>query len=151
MTATPFSRFLYDELQRRRGSPTAALAAVMATPPSLVAFGAIRLLMRVAPDTTRVREELLEIDEGLDNLARAAGAGPERVHPLMKVFAALYRGSLLYAYLHRDGAPCLFVPSCTEFTVRAVSKHGIYRGLLLAGDRFRRCNGAYKGAYVDFP
>ncbi len=69
----------------------------------------------------------------------------------MAVLARVYRRSLLHRHLHRDGPPCRFIPSCTEYTVRAVTKWGLRRGLWMAGGRFRRCRPGYDGDYVDFP
>lgn len=36
-------------------------------------------------------------------------------------------------------SPCRFVPSCSEFALEAVERHGAGRGLLLAGRRLSRC------------
>lgn len=35
---------------------------------------------------------------------------------------------------------CRFYPSCSEYAVEAVQKHGAGRGLLLAGKRLLRCH-----------
>ena len=62
-----------------------------------------------------------------------------------------YRDSALHKRLHRNGARCRFVPSCSEYAIRAVRKHGLLRGALLTGWRLYRCNPENKGPRVDFP
>lgn len=37
-------------------------------------------------------------------------------------------------------ARCRFWPSCSEYAVQAVERHGILRGTVLAGWRVLRCN-----------
>ena len=64
----------------------------------------------------------------------------------------LYKRSWIRRRLHRSmPSRCQFIPSCSEYAVLAVRKYGLLRGLVLIGDRFRRCNPAYQGDYVDFP
>jgi uncharacterized protein len=52
--------------------------------------------------------------------------------------------------LLRSGRPtgCRFVPSCSEFAVEAVTRHGPARGTLLAARRLARC-GPWGGQGVD--
>jgi hypothetical protein len=61
------------------------------------------------------------------------------------------RRSSLYAQAHRDGPVCRFIPSCGEYSILAVEKHGLWRGLWMTGDRLRRCSPSYPGDYLDFP
>lgn len=127
------------------------LATALSTPPSLAAFGAIQLLMRIAPRAPDVRGTADYLRTALEydpQLVRGAWGASQL---FIQTFGHLYRRSLLRAFLHRSGAPCLFVPSCTEYTERAVRKYGLVHGLLLAADRFRRCNGAVTDPFVDFP
>jgi len=70
---------------------------------------------------------------------------------VLELFLAAYQRSAVHTHLHRNGPLCHFIPSCSEYPVRAVRKYGLWRGLRMAGARFRRCNGAYEGDYVDFP
>lgn len=121
--------------QRRRGG---RVLAVLATPLAAAAFAFMRTLQHVTPPA--------QVD------GSALVASPHVLAGrLVRFFAAAYRYSLLYRHLHRQGPPCRFIPSCTEYTVRAVEKQGLRRGLWMAADRFRRCRPAYQGDYVDFP
>ena len=48
---------------------------------------------------------------------------------------------------------CRFVPSCSEYTIEAIEKKGLFKGLLLGAHRILRCNPLCKGGYdpVDKP
>lgn len=35
---------------------------------------------------------------------------------------------------------CRFTPTCSSYAIEAVSKHGIFKGLWLAGKRILRCH-----------
>lgn len=50
-----------------------------------------------------------------------------------KYFSVLYRGN------------CRFIPSCSQFAIQAIKKHGIYKGTNLAKQRLLRCRLPYGG------
>lgn len=70
---------------------------------------------------------------------------------LILMLSRLYSRSPVHRWKHRNGCPCLFIPTCKEYLERAVVQYGPWRGLKLAWRRLRRCNGRYQGPYVDFP
>ena len=45
---------------------------------------------------------------------------------------------------------CKYHPSCSEYAVLAIRKHGVLRGLALASWRLLRCNPWSEGG-VDYP
>jgi uncharacterized protein len=45
---------------------------------------------------------------------------------------------------------CKYHPSCSEYAVLAIRKHGVLRGIPLAGWRLLRCNPWSMGG-VDYP
>jgi uncharacterized protein len=45
---------------------------------------------------------------------------------------------------------CKYHPSCSEYAAQAITKHGVLRGIPLAGWRLLRCNPWSKGG-VDYP
>ena len=46
------------------------------------------------------------------------------------------------------GAPtCKYHPSCSEYAVQAVRRHGLARGSVLAGWRLLRCNPWSRGGF----
>ena len=47
---------------------------------------------------------------------------------------------------------CRFSPSCSDYSIEAVQRHGILRGLVLTCDRLSRCNhGTPLGTYDPVP
>jgi len=46
---------------------------------------------------------------------------------------------------------CKFVPSCSEYFITAVSRHGLRRGLWLASWRILRCHPFTPGGYDPVP
>ncbi|HAZ29675.1 TPA: membrane protein insertion efficiency factor YidD [candidate division WWE3 bacterium] len=42
---------------------------------------------------------------------------------------------------------CRFEPSCSRYTLEAVEKHGVVKGLLLGAWRVLRCNPFNKGGF----
>jgi putative component of membrane protein insertase Oxa1/YidC/SpoIIIJ protein YidD len=78
---------------------------------------------------------------------------PERVHNtrVIRFFVDHYRNSYFYLVIHRRGRNCCYIPSCTDYAVRAVEKYGYVVGLRLASGRFRRCSPEYPHDYLDFP
>ena len=46
---------------------------------------------------------------------------------------------------------CRFYPSCSEYAVQAISKHGVVKGCGLAAYRILRCNPFCKGGVDPVP
>jgi putative membrane protein insertion efficiency factor len=45
---------------------------------------------------------------------------------------------------------CKYHPSCSEYAALAIRKHGVFKGVGLAGWRLLRCN-PWSGGGVDYP
>ena len=45
------------------------------------------------------------------------------------------------------GQRCRYYPSCSEYTVQAIQRFGILRGLVLGGWRLLRCNPWSRGGF----
>jgi putative membrane protein insertion efficiency factor len=68
------------------------------------------------------------------------------MNPLRSAVVAVLRG-----YQHwispTLGPRCRYYPSCSEYTVQAVQRFGILRGLVLAAWRLLRCNPFSHGGF----
>jgi putative component of membrane protein insertase Oxa1/YidC/SpoIIIJ protein YidD len=130
------------------GGVLALLLEVPATAISVVVFLFTVVLVRLTPDEAVIQK----IKNENSNDFSTFQFSPHHVHKnIIGFFVLLYRRSLLPGWLHREGYGCRFIPSCTEYAIGAVNKYGLWHGLLLTGDRFRRCVPSYRGDYVDFP
>jgi putative membrane protein insertion efficiency factor len=49
------------------------------------------------------------------------------------------------------GRRCRFFPSCSEYTVEAIQKHGAWKGLRLGLKRVSRCHPWHPGGYDPVP
>jgi len=49
------------------------------------------------------------------------------------------------------GGACKFYPSCSNYAYEAISKHGAWRGFVLAMKRLGRCRPFTKGGYDPVP
>jgi putative component of membrane protein insertase Oxa1/YidC/SpoIIIJ protein YidD len=69
---------------------------------------------------------------------------------LQMVFSSLF---LLYKFAisSQDYNRCAFHPSCSEFGLLAVKKHGALIGMLATLDRLQRCNGLSPENYETDP
>lgn len=46
---------------------------------------------------------------------------------------------------------CMYVPTCSEYTLEAILKHGFFYGFLLGVWRILRCNPWSKGGFDKVP
>ena len=75
--------------------------------------------------------------------------GDRRRSPVVSLVLALIR-----AYqLARAGrvSPCRFTPTCSQYAVEAVERHGAGRGLLLTARRLGRCRPGGPSGYDPIP
>jgi putative membrane protein insertion efficiency factor len=46
---------------------------------------------------------------------------------------------------------CRFYPSCSEYAMQAIAKHGLLRGGILASKRLIKCHPLHPGGYDPVP
>ena len=46
---------------------------------------------------------------------------------------------------------CIYRPTCTQYAIEAIQKHGVFQGLVLARDRLKRCNEFEESRYDPVP
>ena len=49
------------------------------------------------------------------------------------------------------GTKCPYVPTCSQYGLEAIQRHGALKGSLLAAWRILRCNSLSKGGYDPVP
>lgn len=67
-----------------------------------------------------------------------------------KLFIAIVR-AYQYAISPMLGARCRFMPSCSEYAVEALRRHGALRGTWLSVRRLARCHPWHPGGYDPVP
>lgn len=69
---------------------------------------------------------------------------------MKRLVRALLRGYQL-AISPFLGQRCRFYPSCSEYTMEAVEKHGVFKGLWLGAKRVSRCHPFHPGGFDPVP
>ena len=71
-------------------------------------------------------------------------------NPITLVLRLLIR-AYRYAVSPMLGSNCRFTPSCSEYALEALKRHGVLRGSALAVWRVVRCNPWSQGGYDPVP
>lgn len=58
---------------------------------------------------------------------------------------------LVFYQRHFSRHTCLYEPTCSEYTKRAINNLGVIRGIILGAWRIMRCNPFSKGGYDPAP
>lgn len=71
----------------------------------------------------------------------------KRFHPLK----GLCMRAIVFYQKNFSRHTCLYEPTCSEYTKRAINNLGVVRGILLGAWRILRCNPFSKGGYDPAP
>jgi hypothetical protein len=69
---------------------------------------------------------------------------------MKKLVIALLRG-YQYAISPMLGRSCRFYPSCSDYTLEAIERHGALRGMVLGIRRLIRCHPWHPGGFDPVP
>ncbi len=92
-------------------------------------------------------------------IALTAALGGDAFNPPGKQWSAraavaaieAYRGSVSPALATTGWIRCRFTPTCSQYGLEAVRRHGFFPGVALAGWRVLRCNPLSKGGIDPVP
>ena len=68
-----------------------------------------------------------------------------------KILIGLVRVYQKYLSPLKGHSTCIYFPTCSQYAVEAIEKHGALKGGLLAVWRILRCNPFSKGGYDPLP
>ena len=58
---------------------------------------------------------------------------------------------IIFYQKHLSRHTCLYSPTCSEYTLRAINNHGVVLGIFMGIWRILRCNPFSKGGYDPVP
>ncbi|MBE7088663.1 MAG: membrane protein insertion efficiency factor YidD [Clostridiales bacterium] len=58
---------------------------------------------------------------------------------------------IIFYQKHISKKTCLYKPTCSEYTLRAINNNGVIIGIILGAYRILRCNPLSKGGYDPAP
>lgn len=70
---------------------------------------------------------------------------------MKKIFIKLIVFYQKYLSALKGGSTCKYVPTCSQYAIEAIEKHGALKGGLLAAWRILRCNPFSKGGFDPVP
>ncbi|HOR85371.1 MAG TPA: membrane protein insertion efficiency factor YidD [Bacillota bacterium] len=69
---------------------------------------------------------------------------------MKKYFIIMIKGyQMLISPLSRG--KCRFIPTCSNYAIEAIERHGVIRGMFLSAGRILRCNPFSPGGYDPVP
>lgn len=69
----------------------------------------------------------------------------------MKNFAILLIKFYQRYLVHLHNRECIYTPSCSNYTIKAIELHGTFKGCYYGYCRIKRCNGALYEGGEDWP
>ncbi len=76
---------------------------------------------------------------------------------MIKIYRALALPFIILIKIYRLfispllGSNCRYSPTCSEYGIIALKKHGVFKGSFLTVKRIIKCNSLFKGGYDPVP
>lgn len=70
---------------------------------------------------------------------------------MIKIFVFFIKGYQKFLSPLKGRGTCIYVPTCSQYAIEALEKHGLIKGSILAIWRILRCNPLSKGGYDPVP
>lgn len=96
-----------------------------------------------------IKEDLgsQQVFSGEQVMEGLASVQEKMVHLFLRGAIIAYQGTISPIL----GAHCRFYPSCSQYVLIAIERHGLLRGLFFGACRLLRCNGFFTGGYDPVP
>lgn len=69
----------------------------------------------------------------------------------INVFKIFFMRLIVFYQRHLSRHTCLYEPTCSEYTLRAINNRGVFLGIIAGIWRILRCNPLSKGGYDPAP
>jgi len=70
---------------------------------------------------------------------------------LILLIRKIWQGKIGEKFKSRRHILCRFYPSCSEYSILALEKYGLIKGIVLSINRIKRCNPSNTDTCIDFP
>jgi len=63
----------------------------------------------------------------------------------------IWHGKFGRKLINKKGIRCRFYPTCSDYSIKVLEKHGFFKGWILTIKRIKRCNFKNTETCVDYP
>ncbi|MBI2084557.1 MAG: membrane protein insertion efficiency factor YidD [Candidatus Aenigmarchaeota archaeon] len=63
----------------------------------------------------------------------------------------IWHGNFGRKYNKKHKIICRFYPSCSNYAIKSLEKHGVFKGWLLTYNRIKRCTNDNTESCIDYP
>ncbi len=66
---------------------------------------------------------------------------------LIKIYQKIFSFDHGYLKILKPNGACRFYPTCSQYTIEALNKKGLFKGIIASFNRLRRCHPFSDGGY----
>jgi putative component of membrane protein insertase Oxa1/YidC/SpoIIIJ protein YidD len=70
---------------------------------------------------------------------------------LIFLIRKIWQGKIGARYKQKKHICCRFYPSCSEYSILVLEKHGLIKGIQMSINRIKRCNPSNTDTCIDYP